>query len=239
MLDQHQTCDQADFRAGFSCEDQVLVMAQLIEKQNEFQKELWAAAIDYDKALDTIEHDSVWSALEHTKLPTLYIRTLANLYEGQSGIVQMDKASKQFLICRGTKQGDPTSPILFNSVLQYAMEPAVDTWKRCGCGINMGEGVDNCLTNPRFGDVIILLAKSKAQLKRMLVELNEATGKVGVSMHRGKTKILTNSLDQKNGAILEVLGNEVQILITCESTSYLGRALNFARCLRHGKSSQC
>jgi hypothetical protein len=114
-------------------------------------------------------------------------------------------------------------------VLQYAMRPLVDEWKRKGYGIALGKGRDDRLTNLRFADDVVLVAGTKDQLQRMLQELHECTSKVGLQIHWGKTKCLSNLVDHErdgDGAV-EVDGRPVQVLKYMESTMYLGRALCF------------
>ena len=50
------------------------------------------------------------------------MRLLQRLYRHQEGTVLTDKESDTFPIKRGTKQGDPLSSSLFNTVLQYSLE---------------------------------------------------------------------------------------------------------------------
>ena len=55
---------------------------------------------------------------------------LASLYSGQCGQVVGSTSSKIFDISRGTKQGDPMSPILFNSVLQHVVGVLQPIWRQ-------------------------------------------------------------------------------------------------------------
>eukprot|EP00973_Karenia_brevis_P001797 244883-Karenia_brevis.AAC.1 len=93
------------------------------------------------------------------------VKLLAFLYEDQMGHVHGRANSRAFQIQRGTKQGDPMSPILFNAVLEKVMGSLQSTWRRKGWGVRVGERL---LTNLRFADDILLIAGSKHQLQRML-----------------------------------------------------------------------
>ena len=53
----------------------------------EYQLPLWVAAVDFQKAFDTVEHTSIWEALRSMGVPAAYIRVLASLYKGQRGTV--------------------------------------------------------------------------------------------------------------------------------------------------------
>lgn len=152
ILDKAQPVDQAGFRPGFGCDDQLLTMTLVWEKCNEFQLPLWVAAVDFRKAFDTVEHDSMSSALSTMGAPSAYIRVFAKLYSDQVGIVVTDRESRRFAMKRGTKQGDPTSPNIFNAFLEYALADAEQEWRRKGWGIDVGGGRIHTLCNLRFAD---------------------------------------------------------------------------------------
>ena len=223
ILDGAQPVDQAGFRAGFSVDDHLITMVLLMEKSNEFNIPVWLCAVDFTKAFDTVSHDSVSEALAQQGVPWKYIRTLAALYEQQTGRVVADKTSKPFDIRRGTKQGDPISPQLFNAVLENALKEVQITWRQKGWGISLGELDSDRITNLRFADDLILIASSREILGLMIKDLMHAVTRVGLELHMGKTKILTNQVVESKGSI-QVESHEIKIV---ESTEYLGRVLTF------------
>ena len=229
ILDKAQPVDQAGFRPGFGCDDHLLAMTIIWEQCNEFQLPVWIAAVDFTKAFDTVEHASLWAALSEMGVPQAYIRVFAKLYKDQYGIVVTDKESRKFEIKRGTKQGDPTSPNLFNAVLEYALADAQKEWRKKGWGLDVGTGRLQTLCNLRFAGDVLLFASSKYQLKCMLEELAKRTKDVGLEIHRGKTKILTNMPDNERDSSggIDIEGETIKILALNESTMYLGRKLTF------------
>ena len=66
----------------------------------------------------------------------------------------------------GTKQGDLLSSLLFNSVLQSAMEKDIETWNEKGLGIKLGGEKRDCISNLRFADDVLMMANSLMQLKK-------------------------------------------------------------------------
>jgi hypothetical protein len=72
LLDAAQPADQAGFRSGFSCDDHLLSLVLLVERSFEFQQPLWIAMVDYRKAFDTVEHSSMWKALDSAGVPGAY-----------------------------------------------------------------------------------------------------------------------------------------------------------------------
>ena len=130
-----QSIDQAGFRPGFSCDDHLFTLSILTEKCNEFNIPLWVATLDYKKAFDSVKQTSIWEALREQEVPLLYINLLTKLYDGQQARIQIDTHSDLFEIKRGTKQGDPVSPILFISVLEHIMRKVKEKWTKKYRGI--------------------------------------------------------------------------------------------------------
>jgi hypothetical protein len=74
----------------------------------------------------------------------------------------------------------------------------------------------------RFADDVILMASSAKDLKCMLKDLMAKAGTVGLELHMGKSKILTN--EKSSYKKLEVDGCTFELQ---ESTEYLGRLMSF------------
>ena len=51
MLNGAQTCDQAGFRSGYSCDDHLFAITMMIEISLEWNQPLWVAAIDFKRHL--------------------------------------------------------------------------------------------------------------------------------------------------------------------------------------------
>ena len=223
-MEARQPVDQAGFRARFSCEDHLLTTSKIIEQFNEHNRKLWVCAIDFQKAFDTVEHDHLFAALRAQGIEETYVSVLQRLYSGQAGIIVTELESKEFNIGRGTKQGDPLSPILFSAVLQHALADTISHWIKRKKGIKIGPLEEQRLTNLRFADDILLFAISKADIRKMLTELQEAASTVGLQLHMGKTKIMTNT--HQNDAHVQIGDDKVEILPPDGCTAYLGRNLS-------------
>eukprot|EP00973_Karenia_brevis_P093879 12419592-Karenia_brevis.AAC.1 len=224
VLEAAQCVDQAGFRKGYACDDHLHTISILCETSLEYNRTLWVCAIDFRKAFDSVEHGAIWKALLRQGVDARYVRTLADLYAGQTGCITGGGTSKDFKIKRGTKQGDPLSPALFNSVLEDVFVDLIKRWQDKGWGIPLGTGRHSLLTNLRFADDVLLTASSKHQVTSMLNDLRDAAARVGLELHTGKTKILTNSIDFKGGRV-ELSGGHVEILSGTAHTEYLGRRL--------------
>ena len=129
------------------------------------------------------------------------MKLLQRLYSHQEGTVLTDKESDVFSIKRGTKQGDPLSSLLFNTVLQYSLEEDLKRWQEKGKGIKLSDATEDCLTNLRFADDVLLFSTSLNKLRDMLCEFKISTEAVGLGIHPNKTKILSNQNKTKEKEI--------------------------------------
>ena len=140
-----------------------------MKKTSEFQKKQWISAVGFKKTFDSIEQAGIWHALSLQKVPHAYIRLLQSLYSEQTAHVCTDVISKSFDIKRGTKQGDPLSSLLFNSLLEHIFWKLKVKWRELGIGIDMG--TEERLNNLRFADDVLLIAKKRPHLVKMLEDL--------------------------------------------------------------------
>ena len=98
-VDQTLREEQADFRKGRSCTEQIFALQNIIEQSLEHQKDLVINFIDFKKAFDSVHRPSLWKILKH------YISIFKALYNNSSCIL---------------------SPFLFTIVLDYIMRKAMD-----------------------------------------------------------------------------------------------------------------
>ena len=174
-----------------------------------------------------MEHSAIWQALQELKVDERYVGVLRKLYQGQRGQVVADKSSKKFSIARGTKQGDPISPALFNAVLEVVLRRLKAKWAKRGHGVKiLPSGEDRFLQNLRFADDLLLIGKSLPQVRQMLEDLAEGAGEVGLQLHTGKTKILSNAKVRRGVSAakqVKVGMQEVEDLAVDDSVMYLGK----------------
>ena len=222
-----QSHDQAGFRPNYSCDDHLFAITLLAEKCNEFNLPLWIATCDYKKAFDSISHGSIWMSLTAQGVPAAYVELLSKLYKGQHANVKGNSTSREFGIGKGTKQGDPISPMIFNSVLEQVMRTVKEKWRKKKLGIQLGCGLDSFMTNLRFADDILLVGRSLHQIKQMLVDLRLEGAKVGLELHPGKTKIQHNGIGYGTGVRSSRIGDmDIEVLEPAATTVYLGRELS-------------
>ena len=74
---------QAGFRKGRGTRDQIANIHWIIEKAQEFQKNIYFCFIDYAKAFDYVDHYKLWKILKEMGIPGHLTGLLRNFYVGQ------------------------------------------------------------------------------------------------------------------------------------------------------------
>ena len=137
------------------------------------------------KAFDSVEHFAIFEALRKININETYVQILENIYKKATASIHMDDlVSEKFQIKRGVRQGDPISPKLFSAAIETIFQ-TVDLDK----GLNIdGE----TLTNLRFADDVALTTNNMTEMEEQLNRLNKNSKNIGLKMHKGKTKYMTN-----------------------------------------------
>ena len=79
---------QAGFRKGRGPRDQLANIRWIIDKERQFQKNIYFCFIDYAKAFECVDHNKLWKILK--EMGTSYYLTclLRNLYASQEATVR-------------------------------------------------------------------------------------------------------------------------------------------------------
>jgi len=211
-LDFYQPVEQAGFRSGYGTNDHLQTMRLLIEKHNEYKKNIAIAFVDYEKAFDSVEMWAILNALDECRTDSRYSKILKYIYEHATSSIRLHEDTQKFSIDRGVRQGDTISPKLFTAALESIFKKL--EWSELGVNIN-----GRYLNHLRFADDIVLIAPDLQQLKLMLTELNEESKKVGLKMNWSKTKYMTNIPTDTN---IKIQNQEVELV---DEYKYLGHTL--------------
>ena len=79
---------QAGFRKGRGTRVQTANIRWIIEKAREFQKNIYFCFLDYAKAFDFVDHNTLWKTLKEMVIPDHLTCLLRNLYAGQEATVR-------------------------------------------------------------------------------------------------------------------------------------------------------
>ena len=93
-----------------------------MEKEREFQKNIYFCFIDYAKAFDCVDHNKSWKILKEMGIPDHLTHLLRNLYAGQEATVRTRHGKMfWFQIGKGVRQDYILSSCLFNLYAEYTM----------------------------------------------------------------------------------------------------------------------
>ena len=102
---------QAGFRKDLSCTDQIATQRIIVEQSMEWDSSLYINFVDYEKAFDSLDRDTLWKLLQHYGIPNKLISLIRNSYE--------DMACRQDHSCRTTYRllhGEDRSEVRMSSV---------------------------------------------------------------------------------------------------------------------------
>lgn len=188
----------------------------IIEKTIEYNRPLVLIFVDFQKAFDTIETNSILAALNQSRIDYRYTRLIHNIYKESMAYIKLHRDTDSFPLQRGVRQGDTLSPKLFSAVLEYAFK----TLNLSDKGVNI-DGVK--LNNLRFADDIVIISDNLKEAQEMINELSLATQKVGLNINKQKTKVMTNLIIGGNTTIDNETLKEVR------EYKYLGHELRITR----------
>ena len=161
----------------------------IIKKVREFHKNIYFCFIDYAKAFDCVDHNTLWKILKEMGIPDHLTCFLRNLYAGQDATVRTGHGTTDlFQIGKGVCQGCILSPCLFNLYAEYIMRNA--GLNEAQAGIKIAGRNSN---NLRYADDTTLMAESEEELKSLLMKVKEESEKVDLKLNIRKTKIMASS----------------------------------------------
>ena len=113
---------QAGFQRGRGTRHQVANICRIIEKEREFQKNIYFCFTDYAKAFDCVDQNTLRKFLKEIGIPDHLTCLLRNLYAGQEATVRTGYGTMDwFQLWKGVRQGCILPPCLFNLYAEYIM----------------------------------------------------------------------------------------------------------------------
>ena len=87
-IDREISIEQAGFIKGRGTRDQIANIRWILEKVREVKKEIYFCSIDYSKAFDCVDHNTMWFVMRKIEIPENLIILIKNLYHKQEAHVR-------------------------------------------------------------------------------------------------------------------------------------------------------
>ena len=229
-LEQILRDNQAGFRHGRSCCEQIFVVRQLFERCKEFSSHpIFACFVDYKAAFDSVDRTILWEALALYGIPVKYVNLIKEGYDGFTAQVNVGGSlTDPFVVEGGVKQGDVPSPTLFNIMIDLVATLSYDSPESESLGMFISS-MEGFLTDREFADDNITVAESEEKLQKLIDNLIYFSDGANLSVNTLKTKIMSNRSDANivvNGTPLEVVPHYKYLGSYVNPESTLDKELN-------------
>nr|CAH8840565.1 unnamed protein product [Trichobilharzia regenti] len=205
--------NQAGFRPGRGCVDQLFTLRRILEHRDKFQQPTVACFIDFQAAFDSVDRGALWYLMELDGVPTKLINLLRSYYSNTKARVRVNgEESRTFEVTSGVRQGCPASPILFNFTIDWILRHALTEHH----GVQLSPDIH--ITDLEFADDVVLLAENFPDMQQALDQINHLAPTIGLKINTSKTKMFSNT-STSNDEILSLNGAPIEIV---PSFRYLG-----------------
>ena len=220
--------NQAGFRPGRSCAQQIHILRRIIEGFQDYQLPLTVTFIDFKKAFDSIDRRVMFAVLRHYGIPEAVVNAISTLYKNSKSAVMVDgNISDTFEISTGVLQGDVLAPFLFIIMIDFLLKKATS---------DVGSGIT---THPRrsrrypakilndldFADDIALLESTMSQAQAQLTRTATAAKDLGLIISVPKTEYMTANCSPEPA--LQVYGEDIKHV---SDFKYLGSQMASSTC---------
>ena len=114
--------EQAGFRPNRSCIHQINTLWIIIEQCIEWSSRLYAVFVDFEKAFDSVNRESMWKEVKRYGVSTQIANLNKETYRGyMCRVVHEGCVSESVPVRTGVRQGCILSPIMFLIVIDAVM----------------------------------------------------------------------------------------------------------------------
>jgi len=183
----HQSDLQFGFTHGCSPVMASLCLTEAIAVAVKEKKELIIAAMDVQKAFDTVNHDILLQSLHQYGMPLEWWSVIQSLYSQATEYVEWEGChSRQYTIGQGVRQGGVLSTHLF----KCSNNDLLDKLERYGEGAYIGDIFVGC---PCCADDLLVCANSDSHLQAMVSTTEEFSNTRRYTLHPEKSEISSRS----------------------------------------------
>ena len=185
-IDRKLRSEQAGFRKGKGCIDQIFALRNIIEQCLEWNYPLYINFIDFRKAFDSVHRNSLWKILESYGVPRKMAQLIKVFYEKfECSVIVDGSLSDWFAVNSGVRQGCILSPILFLVVIDWIMRNTTSDKQR---GIQWT--LFTQLEDLDFADDLACLSTNLNHLQEKTNRLQGFAQKTGLNTNHKKTQVM-------------------------------------------------
>lgn len=177
---------QAGFRTNRSCTDQIATLRIIVEQSVEWNSSLYINFIDYEKAFDSVDRETLWALMRHYGVPDKIISLVQNTYQDMAcKVLHAGQMSDSFEVKTGVRQGCLLSPFLFLLVIDWIMKTTT-TGRRNGIQWTLWSQLEDL----DFADDLALLSHCQNHMQDKTTRLQTISLGTGLRINQEKTKVM-------------------------------------------------
>ena len=172
-------------------------LRMIIEKCREFNQPLFTCFVDYTKALDSVEHQQLWTVMREMGFPKRIVSLIEALYSEQQSAVRTDSGTTDwFSVSKGVRHGCIVSPQLFSVYTESIMREVEEEQNNSEYDELSVGGTK--ITELTCADDTALFSTTPEGLNNLMQAVNKHGDAYKLSINAAKTKIMELDKWQEN-----------------------------------------
>lgn len=179
--------EQAGFKRNYSTIDHMFTLLAFVQKQFCFNRKLYVAFIDFEKAFDSINRKFLWYILLKNGINGKLYRCIKSMYNNVKVRIRCGSKLTDYISCTyGVKQGDVCSPILFSLFINELAREVIENGKH-GARFSLDYFELFILL---LADDVVLLSETAIGLQTQLNNLHRAACSLELKVNLNKSNII-------------------------------------------------
>ena len=167
----------------------------MVERAYRDRQELVVVGIDFEKAYDSVRRDRLIEVMRDYKIQGEIIDFVSRIYTGDRTVIDIGGENRiEIGIESGIRQGCTASTILFK-MITYRIIEGIN--RQCR-GVRVGGRIISYLF---FADDGLLVSGSIEETAEQIRVLEEVGGYYGLSIHKGKSKVVIFNREQQPSSV--------------------------------------
>ena len=161
--------------------ENIFLLKNIIYQHKQKLKPLSLCFLDVSKAFDSVSHNALIKLCNRVGIPETLVNYVKHAYDGCStNLKYKSGVSIRIPVNSGVKQGDPMSPLLFNSVIDYVTSELKDY-----NAISINDNT-HILKYMAFADDLVIFGKDEACLQNQINIIMSGLKECGLNINHGK-----------------------------------------------------